>query len=526
MIKLDPKTVATERGITLEEAQAYCLIAANLSNQRWRLDHLYQIVSAAGKVIPFRMNLTQKLLYLGLWFCNVVLKSRQHGITTFTCLLFLDICLFNSHTHALFIAHNKAEAENIFSKKILFAYKQLPDWLKADIGIEKESATEIVFKNGSSIRVATSGRSGTYQLVHISELGKMCKSHPLKADEVMSGTLNAIHPGNIVVVESTAEGKEGHFHDMSDTAEKAAQAKKFLSQMDYKHFFFGWYDNDLNRLDPTGVEISPRMDLYFKKIEAEVGVRLTDWQKAWYVKKEAILGEFIFNQHPSTAAEAFRVAIEGTYYWQQMADARKNGRVGSVPYNSAYVVDTWWDIGYDDPTAIWFTQTIARKIHVIDYYENSGEGLEHYRDELRKRNYAYGRHTAPHDIVQHEFTSGRERIQIAKDMGIIFDVAPRTSDATQIQLVRNVLKVCYFDSEKADEGITCLDSFRKEWNANTGTWKEKYYHDWASHGAKAFATLAIVHPLAQGSLMDVGASTPFSNEAPKPAPSPPPGGWT
>ena len=79
-----------------------------------------------------------------------------------------------------------------------------------------------VFANNSSIRVSTSMRSGTLQLLHISEYGQLCARFPEKAREVRTGALNTIQAGQVVFIESTAEGKEGHFYDLCE----AAQAKQ------------------------------------------------------------------------------------------------------------------------------------------------------------------------------------------------------------------------------------------------------------------------------------------------------------
>jgi hypothetical protein len=105
-------------------------------------------------------------------------------------------------------------------------------------------------------------------------------------------------------------------------------------------------------------------------------------QKAWYVKKQNVQGDDMKRQHPSTPEEAFEASVEGAYYATQFTKIRKEGRITKVPFNSAVLVDTWWDLGIDDSMAIWFTQDVGREIHVIRYYENSGEGFEFYRDLL------------------------------------------------------------------------------------------------------------------------------------------------
>lgn len=508
-----PDELAAEFGISVDEAAAAIELAKNIGNQRWRLDNLYKIVSAmpgmrvdennspvmVETVIDFKMNYAQKLLYLGFWYCNLILKSRQHGITTFICLLYLDICMFNSNTHACIIAHNREDAEDFFEKKILFAYENLPAAVKEAVPAKRTSSKKLVFQNGSSIRVTTSGRSGTYHLVHISEFGKMCAKYPLKAKEVISGTLNAIHAGMLVSIESTAEGREGRFYDMTQAAMKLAkqveakQAK--LNQMDYKFFFFGWDTNKLNEVDPEGVVFYDRHKKYFEETETKLGRKLSLRQKAWYVKKESVQGDLMMQEHPSTPEEAFHQSVEGAYYYHQMMRARKDKRITVVPIADHVLVDTWWDLGYNDVNAIWFTQNVGREIHVVHYYENANEGMMHYAqycDEFRQENsFIYGIWMAPHDIVVHEYTSGKTRLETAREAGINFGVGDKVGLQTQIQLVRNILKICVFDEAQCERGLAALDSYRKEWNEKSGAWKNTPYHDWASNGASAFATMAV-----------------------------------
>ena len=487
-----------------------------MKSQRLRIDSLYKIITEKGEVIRFKMNMRQRMIYLGLWFMNLVLKSRQHGITTFSCIFFLDTCLFNSNTHALIIAHNKDDAEEFFRNKIKFAYENLPIEIRGAVKADMYRKGQMVFSNGSSIRVATSGRSGTFQLVHISEHGKICAKYPDKAAEIKSGTLNAIHPGQVVIIESTAEGREGDFYDYSSQAQKLQEAGKKLTKMDFKFFFLPWYHNPLNVLDPKDVVIYAHNRAYFEKLEQKHKVFLTPEQKAWYIKKLAQQGEdFMLREHPSTPEEAFHAAIKGAYFHAELKKARQENRIASVPHQPNILVNTWWDLGYNDVNSIWFTQNIGREVHVIDFYQNSGEGLLHYANVLDEKSkdlkYRYGIWTAPHDITVHEYTSGKTRLETAREMGINFKVGPKLAKDTQIENSRQIFPICFFDEEKCDaeindmpSGLMCLESYRKEWDEKLGTYKKRPYHNWASNAADAFHLFASAHTFVSG---DAGVST-------------------
>lgn len=185
--------------------------------------------------------------------------------------------------------------------------------------------------------------------------------------------------------------------------------------------------------------------------------------------------------------------IEGSIYGEVIADARREDRITAVPYDPVVRVDTWWDLGMADSTAIWFTQNVGREVHVIDYYEASGEGLPHYAGVLDKRGYLYGRHTAPHDIAVRELGSGRTRIETAAGLGIRFETAPSIGLEDGIHATRMLFARLWFDAVKCKAGIEGLTHYRREYNRRLSEFKNTPVHDWASHPADALRTLGVAH---------------------------------
>ena len=104
---------------------------------------------------------------------------------------------------------------------------------------------------------------------------------------------------------------------------------------------------------------------------------------------------------------SFTAAVSGSYYGKLITKADSEKRITNVPLDENVGVETWWDLGIGDSTAIWFAQRIGEEIHLIDYYENSGESLMHYADVLEEKGYAYERHIAPHDIQARELGTGK-----------------------------------------------------------------------------------------------------------------------
>jgi len=192
---------------------------------------------------------------------------------------------------------------------------------------------------------------------------------------------------------------------------------------------------------------------------------------------------------------SFEASVKGAIWAREMAAAWEEGRVTHVPYDPEYPVDTDWDLGVGDQTAIWFTQSRhTGDVHVIDYYESSGVGLDHYARVLQEKRYVYGTHWAPHDIEQREFTSGRTRLESARRLGINFAVVPRVKALEdRIHAARMIFPRCRFDAEKCREGLDALASYKRDYNTRIKEHVATPVHDWASHAADAFGGLAIRH---------------------------------
>src|SRR3546814_16651687 len=132
--------------------------------------------------------------------------------------------------------------------------------------LARDSANELLFAhNNSSIRVATSMRSGTIHRLHVSEFGKICAKFPDKAHEVVTGSLPAVPLDGIAIIESTAEGQDGEFYKMTQRAIGLADAKAKLSPRDYRFHFFPWWQEPGYRIDTGDVPRSATDDEYFEQ---------------------------------------------------------------------------------------------------------------------------------------------------------------------------------------------------------------------------------------------------------------------
>jgi len=466
-----------------------------LADRYWRLNNLYYITDKKGKKVKFKMTPEQYHYYSNMHNRNVILKARQLGFTTEKCIIQTDAAIFEGAKCAL-IADREKVAKRLFREKVMYAYDNLPEEIKAACPAKNESAGELVFENGGSVYIDTSFRGGTLTWLHVSEFGKICAKFPEKAREIVTGAFEAVGSDGVITLESTAEGQQGYYFTYCQEAEALHLSGAKLSPLDWKFFFFSWWQNPDYSLDPEDIAIPQRLVEYFHKLKHEHGIDLTPGQMAWYAGKEKTLGDDIKREYPSTSAEAFEQSIEGAYYARQFKQIHERSQICRVPYDPSQVVHTIWDIGVDDTNAIWFVQQVGREWHVIDYYENSGEGLQFYMDELdekrRELGYRYGTHVGPHDLSVREWgNDAKTRLQTALELGLKFEVAPNVLVVDGIQAVRDILPLCWFDKSMTESGLAKLQGYRKAWDERLGKWKDRPLHDECSHAADSFRYFAL-----------------------------------
>lgn len=187
---------------------------------------------------------------------------------------------------------------------------------------------------------------------------------------------------------------------------------------------------------------------------------------------------------------SFDAAITGAYYAKELQQAEEDGRLCSVPHELSVPVQTFWDLGISDSMAIWFAQVVGREVRVIDYYEASGHGFDHYAKMLRDKPYTYDRHWAPHDIQVRELGSGKSRLETAASLGIRFDITPNIGVKDGIDALRMLLPKCWIDAKKCSLGLDALKQYREKIDKKRGI-SLGPLHDWTSHAADAARYMAV-----------------------------------
>lgn len=403
--------------------------------------------------------------------------------STLICIIWLDHALFNPNQRCGIIAQSLPAAEGLFRDKIKFAFDNLPPDIKRLFPLKTDSVDELLFAhNNSSIRVATSMRSGTIHRLHVSELGKISKERPGHAHEIITGSLPAVPSTGITVIESTAEGAAGAFYDISQRAQAIAEAGRMPSRAEWMFHFFPWWREAGYHSADLSVPITAAEHAYFDSVQREMGTKITLAQRAWYIQyRETNFGgdtEKMWQEMPSTPEECWQKSTEGTYFARQISATRAQGRITTVPHVEHVPVHTFWDIGSGDGTGIWLMQIVGTQDRFLRYIEGWGESYSHFVKELRDTGYLFGGMYLPHDAtqvrqLQYKIGSPLQMLQeLAPDW--TFHIVPRIhSLQAGIEMTRQRFSQAWFDEAGTKEGRHHLGLYRKKWNKAQGCFVEE-----------------------------------------------------
>jgi phage terminase large subunit len=183
---------------------------------------------------------------------------------------------------------------------------------------------------------------------------------------------------------------------------------------------------------------------------------------------------------------------DGAIYRKQLEAAKKDGRICSVPIENGVEVHTFWDLGRDDDTAIWFMQQVGREFHFVDYYAARFEDIDHYARVIKSKGYLYGSHWMPHDVRAQVLGMKSDRKTMFENAGVRpIEVVERVPDLMDgIAMTKQVFDTCWFDEKRCDEGLKALANYSRAYDDERDTYSERPVHNWASNGADAFRQFA------------------------------------
>lgn len=522
---------------------------------------LYVIENKSGNKMPFEMNYAQHIVYAASLRHSriIVLKSRQQGISTLWLLSYIDDGITNDSFAIGLMSQGKKESQTLLSRTTV-ALEGLPGAVVKLLGISviKNNSEAISFSNGSIMYIQTSFRSGTLQRLHISEMGKISAKYPEKARETKSGSLQAIAPGNTVVVESTAEGRKNEFYKMWHEAADYVGAR---TGMDFYPVFLSWVD------DPDcNIDIAQKADAeaieYFVKCEHNVNMmrgtttfKLSDKQKWWWIAKKRELPEDIFQEYPATPDEAFAAVRDGAYYAVSYTNlvkdkqeihllspdeiaaenklttksrsytimCRKLKLVSLEPewyelthllYDKHLPVYASCDLGKNDMWVTIYFQVHSdlngkREWRVIGCYGKEkayGLGIQHYVDEAKSRPYRIARWYLPHDANVEDLSADKSRADIFRALGCKVKVLRVTSSVNNdISICRANMPMLWIDTDEAELIVDMMYNYSKEWDSKGGCWKDRPLHDLWSNPADGFRYMVLGYNGGVGATITQGA---------------------
>ena len=201
----------------------------------------------------------------------------------------------------------------------------------------------------------------------------------------------------------------------------------------------------------------------------------------------SVMGQATYNQEFECS---FIGNVKGSIYGELITKLEDEKRIARVPHDPSYTVNTAWDLGYNDSTAILFYQNVGHAINIIDSYENNNKAFPHYAQILKEKDYTYGEHIGPHDLDQTDFATGRTRREVAYQLGLRFKIAPKLSIEDGIHAVKMLLPRCYIDVDNCKKFINALRHYHRRYKEKDRMYSAKPNHDWSSHFNDALRCLA------------------------------------
>ncbi len=188
----------------------------------------------------------------------------------------------------------------------------------------------------------------------------------------------------------------------------------------------------------------------------------------------------------------YRRTLDGAIFADQIRRVMEEKRITRVLPIPGRPVETFWDLGKRDYTAIWFAQIQMGEYRILSYYQKNGENTPYFFKYLDSTKYQLGTIWLPHDAEQDRMTGSIAAQFKAQYPGKVRIIPRMAKKVHGIDASRNIFPNCYFDEENTKEGIKCLSRYRWDIDPDTGhPSKDQPLHDEYSHGADAFAQLAL-----------------------------------
>jgi hypothetical protein len=387
---------------------------ANLvKDKNLRMRSLYKIVNKEGKTITFRPNKAQEYFLENRHNRNIILKSRRLGFTTFGAIDMIDNTLFTKNYRSLMLSYDEDSSKKIFDDQIMYAWNSFN--FKSLYQVDTNSAKMLKLLFGdkdnsySTVEVKSSGRGGRYDYLHISEFGKICARNPLKAREILAGTIPSITPLGTINIESTAEGSDGEFHDMFwDAWDRPTHIP--LTNKDYKAFFFNWQwdEEEIAEIKEPNKFLPKEFIEYQRKHNEKCKINknlkeITDIELTYWYGKFVECGKkwgVLLENYPTVPEEAFASSGRKMFDLNKLSDQEQYATtpniIGDWSYYEMPKLGHSYILGADpsegigsDHSAVTVIDITKDVFRVVATYKNNMMPPDLFADELANKGLMY-----------------------------------------------------------------------------------------------------------------------------------------
>lgn len=465
-------------------------------NPIWRIGNMYHCIDGdTSAVVKFRPKPPQCVLLYWIYVLKrnrfVILKARQLGFSTCIAIIGTDETIFNKDTTFNICSHTEDSAKDLLREKVRFNLDKLPRGIQFKLDTANCNQNELVFADNWKIRSKVKVRSGTSQVLHVSEWGKVAAVDPIRSEEIRTGTLPTAKAKNsLVFIESTYEGPAaGDFYDMIQMSMQTTEDNAVSDS--YWYMFFPWYYEKGYRTECKPEWLEKRTLIYFEDLERKLEAdgnpfTFDDEQKYFWQRKSYELGPKMQREMPSTAEEAMTAPVDGAIYAERLIENDRNGRVTDFEWDRNKAVFAVLDVGMEDPCAIWLLQTDGRDIDIIYSYEENRKGAAHFVNLFHQLDIPIRRWILPWDAQPKNATHGwmtefkkagaRDVVRLKKYNG---------SKRMQIDYMLTAFPRLRFRKNATQDGRAAISAYHWE-EMSPGQLKPAPVHDWSSHFGQAF----------------------------------------
>jgi len=219
---------------------------------------------------------------------------------------------------------------------------------------------------------------------------------------------------------------------------------------------------------------------------------------------DAMRAQMSANEYAREMECDFDAAIEGAYFADGLAEAKKQGRIGRVAPDPLMRLRAYCDLGGPgakaDSFAMWIAQFVGREIRVLNYYEAQGQPIAEHLQWLANNEYRPEKLDIylPHDGLSESGPTPGSWENAFKAAGYHATTLRNAGSgmtgarSIRIEAVRRMLPSVWFNEDTTRDGVDVLGAYHEKRDEKRGVGLGPM-HDSASHGADAFGLMCVAY---------------------------------